>query len=220
MIKVVVSDRQDGYARWIPNNVIIPKEDIAQADLLLLTGGEDINPEIYGDIPYERLWFNPSRDIEEIRLYKEAIKHKIPIWGTCRGHQLLSALNGCKLFQDVTNHAGQNHSMIARKLGTEKYAEMTTNSLHHQMVNPFVETADPNVILAFSPSRRSSRYVGSEGKTMEVPKNFVEVEGIYFPSTLSVGIQGHPEMSYNETFVNYCIDLLNELFEEKRRRDG
>lgn len=211
MLKVVCSSSQTSYSRWIDNCDILDESDIEEADLLILTGGADIEPRLYGQKAISETYFSRERDEREIFLYKKAIGNNIPIFGICRGLQLLGALNGCQLFQDVTNHAGRNHETLFKD-SANGHIQIVSNSLHHQMVNPFVPTAENVEIIGFNPERYSRHYLTDRGDVFdELPNEFVEVEALYFPKINAYGIQGHPEMSNNDVFVNYNKQILKKL---------
>ncbi|MGH2515320.1 MAG: gamma-glutamyl-gamma-aminobutyrate hydrolase family protein [Ktedonobacterales bacterium] len=125
----------------------------ARLDGLLLTGGGDLAPALYGE---ERLpecgEIEVERDAGELDLTRWALEAGVPVLGVCRGMQLLNVVRGGTLYQDiVTQHPGsprhdvtefgRTHrahaiainprSRIAAILGT---CEPVVNSLHHQAV--------------------------------------------------------------------------------------
>jgi len=84
-----------GYASWIlsmnrANNI---EKDITKCNLILLPGGSDISPALYGEEAIKGTCTNEARDIHELKVAEYAIKHGIPILGTCRG-LMWSSLNG------------------------------------------------------------------------------------------------------------------------------
>jgi gamma-glutamyl-gamma-aminobutyrate hydrolase PuuD len=176
------------------------------ADVIVFTGGADIHPQWYGCKMHERTHPHIERDIREIEEYKESLTYpriKLRI-GICRGDQLLAALSGAKLIQDVTHHCTP-HRMI-NKFGEE----YRTLSIHHQMVYPFEMPEDEYDILYWSSPSGSNHYLGDK---IDPEKVIVEPEVIYFPKTRSLGIQGHPEMMdkndltvimLNKLLIKYC----------------
>lgn len=76
---------------------------------LLLCGGNDINPKLYGEINNgQTIGVDDKRDNAEIRLLEIALKKKIPILGICRGMQLINIFFGGSLYQDVKKGLGTN----------------------------------------------------------------------------------------------------------------
>lgn len=104
-------------------------------DLVIFTGGEDIEPSIYGrENKYSMT--NKGRDIIE----KDALRHYFvnttaKIIGVCRGHQLINACFGGDLYQDLyykgINHGGVHGFDI---LMPTAFIPKRVNSMHHQGV--------------------------------------------------------------------------------------
>ena len=62
---------------------------------LLLTGGSDVDPALYGEPPHPRLGqVFRDRDEFELALCREALSRSLPILGICRGHQVLNVATG------------------------------------------------------------------------------------------------------------------------------
>ncbi len=121
-------------------------------DGLLLTGGGDIDPALFGEAPHATLSeVAPVRDTLESSAVQVALERRLPILAICRGIQLLNVALGGTLFQDVGTDPGtqlvhsqreprdqpthkvrlQAGSRLAETLGTD---ELEVNSMHHQAV--------------------------------------------------------------------------------------
>lgn len=119
---------------------------------LLLTGGEDVDPELYGAEPSPHLGtVDRGRDLLEVALVTEAGRRGMPVLGICRGIQLVNVAFGGTLWQDLPSerpgpvshdpHGPRDaaahrvriapDSRAARATGA---AELVPNSLHHQAV--------------------------------------------------------------------------------------
>jgi putative glutamine amidotransferase len=71
-------------------------------DGLLLTGGEDVAPALYGEEPHPGLGdVNPERDAFELAIIGEARARHLPILAICRGVQVLNVAFGGSLVQDI-----------------------------------------------------------------------------------------------------------------------
>jgi putative glutamine amidotransferase len=127
-------------------------------DGLLLTGGEDIDPNWYGAEP-SPLLSPPSRerDLFELALFAVARQRQLPILGICRGIQLINVGLGGTLIQDLpTERPGrvdhrpttprdmrshrvriQPGSRAAEALGT---TSLVVNSSHHQAIKDLAPT--------------------------------------------------------------------------------
>jgi putative glutamine amidotransferase len=120
-------------------------------DGLLLSGGADIDPQLYGEQPHPRNGqVSPERDANEIPLTRIALQRNLPIFGICRGHQVLAAAAGGTLWQDIPaqvtgalKHAQDGPRWYASHVVTTtpgtKLAQLfgetfPVNSYHHQAV--------------------------------------------------------------------------------------
>ena len=73
-------------------------------DGLLLTGGEDVAPALYGEAPHPTVVdVDPARDEFEIALVGEARRRNLPIFAICRGIQVLNVACGGTLVQDISS---------------------------------------------------------------------------------------------------------------------
>ena len=127
---------------------------VSQLDGLLLTGGGDINPLLWDEEPVPELQEgDPIRDSYDFILLKLATDRCMPVFGICRGHQLINVAFGGTLYQDIhTQHtektlkhsqqhdkAFASHSVRVEPnsiLGilTDNQDKLKVNSLHHQAV--------------------------------------------------------------------------------------
>lgn len=76
---------------------------------LLMTGGQDINPRLYGQSASSRCGeICPERDAMEPHLFNEALKHDKPVLGICRGLQMINVVLGGTLYQDLPSQTNSN----------------------------------------------------------------------------------------------------------------
>jgi putative glutamine amidotransferase len=76
-------------------------------DGLLLSGGTDLDPGYYGERPVHELGPTiPERDAWEMALLGLAIRRRMPIFGICRGMQILNVALGGALYQDLPSQHG------------------------------------------------------------------------------------------------------------------
>lgn len=204
--KIYVVGTATHYANWIENGELT--NDMSKADIVLFTGGCDVDPSLYGRTKDPSTYSNIERDKEEKREYEKAISLKIKlIMGTCRGLQFLNVMHGGLLIQDVTHHAISSTHGITN--GDEIYE---INSLHHQMVYPFNIDKNKYDILYWSEPWRSHHYIGITHDEIELVTCEPEIV-LYHTndSTKCLGIQGHPEMLYWRNSYHPTIDMLNKL---------
>lgn len=113
------------------------------ADGLLLTGGRDVDPQRYGEcVSTECGSLDPWRDALEWTLLEAFVRQKKPVFGICRGLQVINAFFGGTLYQDLktasfAEHRNTVHQVRAREgsLLERLYgSSFTVNSFHHQAV--------------------------------------------------------------------------------------
>ncbi|MBE0688568.1 MAG: gamma-glutamyl-gamma-aminobutyrate hydrolase family protein [Anaerolineae bacterium] len=69
---------------------------------VLLPGGGDVDPKYYGELPHPKLGkLDPARDEIELMLVRWAVHDNVPLFGICRGHQVLNVALGGTLVQDL-----------------------------------------------------------------------------------------------------------------------
>jgi gamma-glutamyl-gamma-aminobutyrate hydrolase PuuD len=178
-------------------------------DMLVLTGGEDISPKIYGDTPRRGAQWDQHRDATDIAVAQAAIARKIPVVGICRGGQLLNCLNGGKLWQDVDGHSYGNHPA---QYWDEKERQLSTiqvSSAHHQMMIPGAGAK----LLLWADSL-SGIYSGGD-KTVR-KKKLKEPEVLFYEKTKSMCIQYHPEWMDQYTPGRIFFDDLILSLEEMK----
>lgn len=133
---------------------------------LVLTGGGDIDPALYGEKRHEKVHsINAARDATEAALIEEAKRRGTPVLAICRGIQMLNVALGGTLVQDIPSEwetkishdeesarTSRTHevsvepdSLIANAIAAE---HLTVNSFHHQAVK---RVADGMRVTARSP---------------------------------------------------------------------
>lgn len=80
----------------------VPEHLLARVSGLLLTGGGDIDPALYGEPAHPAFQAaETGRDEYEIALARAAVAHGVPLLAICRGMQVLNVAMGGTLFQDI-----------------------------------------------------------------------------------------------------------------------
>lgn len=75
--------------------------DLETVDGLIIGGGDDISPELYGAEIVTTARLDPARDQLERRLAAEALARGVPVLGICRGAQMLNVALGGTLHGDA-----------------------------------------------------------------------------------------------------------------------
>lgn len=110
-------------------------EEIKDFDLVIFSGGEDVTPELYGEDNIAS-YNNPKRDAFEFMILKECLKLDKKIFGVCRGHQLINAILGGKLNQNLVPRHRNEHLLKVIKDNPiiDFYKDKYVTSMHHQAV--------------------------------------------------------------------------------------
>jgi len=97
---------------------------IDRVDGLVLSGGQDIAPETYGESLQDPSWVGDrDRDAFEIALYRAAIAADKPVLGVCRGAQLIGVAEGGSLWQDLPSLRGAEHPTLHHR-EQERYCRL------------------------------------------------------------------------------------------------
>jgi len=172
----------------------VPEAVVGRVGGLMLLGGADVDPALYGQTPHPTTEVVPApRDHYEIALVKAALARDLPILAICRGIQLLNVALGGTLVQDIPSdvHAHLDHKPGGEPASIGHFIEVVpisrlatlldgeidmngwcaVNSRHHQCVDALGE--------GLKPTARAADGV---------------IEAIERPaSRFCVGVQWHPE---------------------------
>lgn len=171
------------------------------ADGFLFTGGHDVSPELYGEKPIAQCGESVLlRDNMEKLLLKKTLELNKPVLGICRGIQLINAVLGGTLYQDLPTQYSSNtehhqsppydipihtvtldtESPLYSLLGAE---QLEVNSYHHQAIK---DLAPPLSAMAYSPDGL--------------------VEAVYMKGKKFLwAVQWHPEFSYKSSQSSQLI---------------
>lgn len=207
-MKVFVVGPATGYARFLEDATLV--KDMKEAEVVLFTGGEDIDPSFYGCEKFEMTYSNIERDKREIEAFKQVRPDQLVV-GICRGLQLSCVMYGGKLVQHCHGHSiGRTHEID----NGERLYEIT--SIHHQMVYPYDLPKEDYDILFRSSNPLSGKYYGDKIDS-QVILDDGEPEIVVFhreglPTCL--GIQGHPEMMPRSAVSKMINDLIRQLLDK------
>ena len=163
---------------------------LSRVDGILLTGGEDVEPSLYGQARSPHCGpSNAARDQTEIALARAAREMRKPLMAICRGPQLLNVALGGTLIQDIPtevpgalahevrdDRSERVHSVTidpgSRAADAIGATEITVNSLHHQSVRDVA----PGLVV-----------------TARAPDGVIEAIESDSPEWWALAVQWHPE---------------------------
>lgn len=201
-------------------------EKIKSLDLIIFIGGEDVNPEFYGQEVGKYTQINKKRDNLEFELlYPKKISQlsikRIPKLGICRGAQLLTVYSGGTLIQHVEGHKN-NEQIIDISIGSQKQIikQISVSSDHHQMMFPYSLNENNYELIGWSTHFQSNTYLNGRNEEIKLPKDFLEPEIVYYKNTNSLCIQSHPEWCINSEGSDYCLSLIEKyLFKNNNKKE-
>jgi len=107
--------RAGGEIRLLDRAVDKPAEVVASVDGVLLPGGGDVLPSIYGEAAHKTFSAaEPGRDDYELELARRAIEADLPLLAICRGVQVLNVARGGSLVQDIPEQLGTSVNHVLR----------------------------------------------------------------------------------------------------------
>lgn len=180
-------------------------EELPDFDGVVITGGHDIHPVLYGAEPEVHPNYDPQRDTLEKRVIRMALDRQLPLLGICRGAQLLNVCLGGTLFQDLNtrrNKTSKRRTVLPLKTLTVEPEtrlcellggpERRINSLHNQAINR----------------------LGSGLRISGYDQDAI-IQAVEFPGSLfTIGVQWHPEFLL---FSRCQRQLFRALVEATRR---
>lgn len=160
-----------------------------RAGALVLTGGEDVDPGLYGQKPDGARKVSPERDSMEFALLRSAIERGLPVLAICRGVQVLNVALGGSLYQDLATHFDD-------AIAHDRWNELDV-SVHG--VRPDTPELLKNVFNGSGSMQNSAHHQGidrlADGLTPVAfaPDGLVEAVEYRVAAAWTVGVQWHPE---------------------------
>ncbi|MFJ5955222.1 gamma-glutamyl-gamma-aminobutyrate hydrolase family protein [Paenarthrobacter sp. NPDC092416] len=167
--------------------------EMKRLDGVLLPGGGDIEPRLYGQDPLDSLYdVNPDQDHLDMDVARATLDAGLPLLGVCRGHQLLNVLYGGTLIQDMSPSAVTHNGLSPSDPSASEWA------WHDVVLSPGSKAAAlygaPNgtTIKIASGHHQAVDTVG-DGLVVTAIADDGTVEALEDPSRWAASVQWHPE---------------------------
>ena len=194
----------------LTDDAAVLKELVAKLDGILLTGGNDVAPALYGE---EKEPFcgenNPLRDRMETRLIELALQADKPVFGICRGLQILNAVLGGTLYQDLRTQTGTElcHSM-------DKPYDRTVHEVMILPDTPLAELYGPGPLVVNSRHHQGIKTLAPALRAQATAPDGL-IESVYLPGYRFVqAVQWHPEHRWqaaeSQSILRTFVDAYKE----------
>lgn len=184
-------------------------EDISQicsiCDGFLFTGGHDVEPAMYGAAKSSKCGpSNKERDILEKNIFDYALRLDLPVFGICRGIQLINVLCGGTLYQDIPTEytASEIDSGKSNPPDVEHHMEYPYDVPCHEVTilehTPLSEELGKSTISVNSYHHQAVKELAPSLLPMAVSEDGL-IEALYMPDKKFVrAVQWHPEFNFHK----------------------
>ena len=173
-----------------------PIDVVAHSDGILLAGGGDVLPSLYGEVQHSTFdAAEAGRDEFELELVRLATAADVPLFAICRGIQVLNVARGGTLVQHLPEEVagGVDHNVREPRMAIAHEVWVTAGSLLHRLMR---ETEVDDGFPVNSRHHQAPRTLGTGLVTTATAPDGV-IEAIEDPSRRFVlGVQWHPENFY------------------------
>jgi putative glutamine amidotransferase len=184
-------------------------------DALLLTGGGDIDPALFGEDRHPAFQeAEPGRDTAEIALVLQALATRLPVLAICRGVQVLNVALGGSLIQDIPSQLPMalNHRVPTPPNAAAHEVHVSAGT---RLATLLGLAADGGRVSVNSRHHQAPKRIG-EGLIVSAVAEDAVVEALEFADhPFCVGVQWHPE---NFVETGEFQSLFNGLVEAARGR--
>ena len=165
-------------------------------DGLLLSGGDDVNPALFDEEPRIGLGdITPDRDALEIALLRAMYERGKPVFGICRGMQLINAAFGGSLYQDLPRewHGTTQHGQRAPRTHLSHHVKVAPQSRLAELLELNSASADALMVRVNTFHHQAVKDV-APGFVATAHDSEGLIEAIEMPqAAFLVAVQWHPE---------------------------
>lgn len=200
-----------------PELLVDPSQALDLIDGLILAGGADIDPAIYGAEPHpETVGSVPERDAFEIALTRAAIERDLPVLGICRGMQLINVALGGTLHQhlpDLFSH-GEHRRVLGSFDGSEHDVQVEHGSLAASVIGQATH-------MTKSHHHQGVERLGEGLLASATAPNDGLVEALELPGRRFVlGVQWHPEADERSPVIGGLVAAARKHASKRARESA
>jgi putative glutamine amidotransferase len=188
--------RAGGEVRVLDYAADRPADVVRGAGGILLAGGGDVLPSLYGEEPHASFdAAEPGRDAYEIELARRAADADVPLLAICRGIQVLNVARGGTLIQHIPDEVGVtlNHTLREPPYAIAHDIWVASGSVLERLMR---ERLDGDAVPVNSRHHQAVRAVG-DGLLVTATAPDGVIEAVEDPARrFWVGVQWHPENFY------------------------
>lgn len=194
-------------------NTSIREELYDMCSGVLIPGGHDLDPKLYGEKPHPKTQIPDTfRDNLELEILKKTFLDKKPFLGICRGAHILAIGSGGKLIQHLPDITDEKHG-----LSEDEITEGTYETPYHEVkIAPKTKMFEIIKKSKITVSSRHHQAIGDPGKLVVAgrsPGGIIEmVERSDLP--FHIGVQSHPELDHTLDALfaafSYAVNKYNE----------
>jgi putative glutamine amidotransferase len=186
--------------------VILPPDEhdtdvLRILDGLVLAGGPDLDPALYGAVAEPLTDSQPERDRAEIALVSRALELDLPILGVCRGMQLLTVAAGGRLHQHLPDVLGHEKHRPAPGVYGEHEARFTPGSRIAALMGE-----DVSIHCYHHQGVADAGTLTVTGRTEDGLAEAVEHPDRRF----ALGVQWHPELTRDRRLFGALVQTARE----------
>ncbi|MCC6018640.1 MAG: gamma-glutamyl-gamma-aminobutyrate hydrolase family protein [Candidatus Verstraetearchaeota archaeon] len=195
----------------IPETINIdPNEIIDRVDAIILSGGPDIDPYLYGEPPIPKMGsINPLRDKFEIELARKTVERGKPLLAICRGIQVLNVAFNGTLYQDINTQIPKSirHAWHTAT-GTEAPPNYPTHTVKIKVGSKLHKIFNKEVLKVNSFHHQAVKDVGLGFEATAWADDGV-IEAIeYKGDKFIIGVQWHPEHMWDSEMIKIFQKLV------------